>query len=1146
MLKKNWIVFIAFSIGIISVVVYKPYLSDKYTPNATASSKDLAYLHKKLSKKRNHPKRYDKPKEAMEYYIQQRAPLGTKQVPIERYIQARAQINNMPRKNSGTNKLYPSINQSTISAKVLATESKFTSWSALGPGNVGGRTRTLAIDPTTPSTIYTAGVAGGIWKSTDGGSNWTPLNDLMNNMAVTTVVIDPQDNNILYAGTGEGFFNNGAVRGDGIFKSSNKGETWEILTTTSDNINFHYVNKIVVSSNNSNHIYAATSTGIWKSTDAGLTWNITYNFTSNKKDIGCTDIVIRTDRSVDYLLGACGSFHGGKIIRTTDAGDTWTSIVEEQYMGRTSLAIAPSDQNIIYALATSTEPNDFYHGLLGVYRTVDGGDSWTLRVANNSSNKLNRLLLSNPIAASESLCNPNSARPDVYINQGWYDNTIAVDPVNPNKVWAGGIDLFRSDDGGASWGLASQWWQKDKPHYVHADQHGIYFHPDYDGINNKTIYASNDGGIIRSDNALATTSSDPCNLKDNTFQWTNLNNNYAVTQFYHGLAFPDGKSYLAGAQDNGTNLGKDATGSIWKEIYGGDGGYVAIDPTNPQIIFAATQNRGLHKSTDGGTSFNSAVSGINESINNFGFITPFVMDQNNSNNLWIGGKTLWRTINQAGSWQQASISNMISVQNETTSAWAVAPNNSNYVMAGTNKGNIYWSDHALSADNTTSWQSTSPTEGNISSLIFDPKDQNIAYATYSTFGVDHIWKSIDAGATWTAIDNKGLSTGIPDIPVHTLAIHPANSNILFAGTDLGIFVSTNGGNSWAVENTGFTNTVVEHLDINTIEGQSTLFAFTHGRGAWRTKLAIIYTNSNPTAVDDTVSILQDQAITISNLLDNDTDPDGDNLTIISTDNTTINQGVIVNNNNNSLTYTPASGFIGTDSFNYSISDNNGGTDSATVTVNILGSKPIENQPPSATDDTATTITNKVIVISNVLSNDTDPDGDILSIASVDSRSKNLGFIVNNNGNFTYTPPKSFKGTDSFQYTISDGHKGTDSATVVITVNPFLSYDDEGCFIATAAYGSYLSEDVKVLRDFRDRYLLTNSVGTYLVKDIYYQYSPPIADYIAKYESLRLITRWLLTPIIYTIKYPFSSALLLFAFILLRKKRYLKVKKALCA
>jgi photosystem II stability/assembly factor-like uncharacterized protein len=790
-------------------------------------------------------KPHDQPDEAEEFYRFKRSPDGVSPVPVERYLKAMEQASRMPHYSTAAAGFVPSLHELRQAGVQPAT---LGSWTQLGPGNIGGRTRALLINPSNADVMYAAGVAGGVWKTANAGQSWSPLDDLLPNLAVCSMAFDPSDPETIYAGTGEGFFNSDMVRGAGIFKTTDGGASWTHLesTKTSD---FHYVNDIVVSPNDRLRAYAGTRTGVWRTSDGGASWERVLNplsFTGNTVQGGCLDLAIRTDQATDYIFASCGSFAQATIYRNKSAGDPsngggqgepWTAVFSDFFLGRTSLAIAPSNQNIIYALASSIEPGTFSRGLLAVFRSQSSGDpnTWQARVRNTSSTKLNSVLLSNPLIAFRSDC--GSAGGNSFLNQGWYDNVIAVDPVDSERIWVGGIDLFRSDDGGANWGIASYWWaEPDDPHFVHADQHAIAFHPLYDGQNNRVMFVANDGGVFRTNNARARTATGgraPCDTNNTRINWTSLNNDYGVTQFYYGLAYPSGRTYFGGAQDNGTLRGSDNAGTGgWNEIQGGDGGYVAIDSTNPNTIYAEFTRLSITRSVDGGRTFVGATSGITEPSGSFLFINPFVMDPVIPQRLWTGGRSMWRTSDAAASWSQASAP--LST-NSSVSAIAVAPANSNMVLAGTSGGFIHRAGNALTSNSGTQWPGTQPRAGFVSSLTFDPSGEKIAYATYTTFGGTHVWKSTDAGATWTGIDGAG-DTSVPDVSVHSIVVDPRNSETLYIGTDVGVFVSLDGGASWARENTGFANVVTESLSIGSVGSLLNLFAFTHGRGVWRVPL----------------------------------------------------------------------------------------------------------------------------------------------------------------------------------------------------------------------------------------------------------------------------------------------------------------------
>ena len=791
-----------------------------------------------LEELREEPLGHDEPAAAEEYLRQRRAPTGQRDVPVERYLTALRRMAAMPRYSTATQTVLPprsaAAGQGTSS---LAEASALGRWTPLGPGNFGGRTRALVIHPGNPRIMYAAGVAGGVWKTTDSGASWTPLGDLLANIAVTTLALAPGNPNVLYAGTGEGYFNGDAMRGAGIFKTADGGAHWTHLANTAGP-DFYAVNKIVISPLRPARMYAATGTGVLRSLDSGATWGRVLDPGAFG---GCLDLALRIVKKADVVFASCGIFVQATVYRNdaAHAGGSWNPVLRDPGMGRTSLAIAPSNQNVVYALASSNVAGDLEDGLHAVFRSANGGSTWTAQVRNTTPNKLDKVLLSNPSAAFFQECFGGTSG---FVNQGWYDNVIAVDPRDPNRVWVGGIDLFRSDDGGKTWGLASYWWANPlagafEPSYAHGDQHAIVFHPGYNGRTNKVMFVGNDGGVFRTLDARAATVRTVAGVCDPTLTpivWESLSHGYGVTQFYHGLPYPDGTAYFGGTQDNGTLRSNDAAGTDgWVRILGSDGGFVAIDPNAPWIIYAETFGLSLRKSTDGGQTFTRKTNGITES--NFLFITPYVMDPSNPERLWIGGSRLWRTDNAAETWTSASLV-VASDFTPRVSAIAVAPSDSNRVLAGTTEGFIHRNQAALTATESTGWPQSRPRTGWVSWLAHDPEDPAIAYATYSTFGGGaHVWKSTDGGANWEPLDGTGAGA-LPDIPVNTIVINPSNRAHLYIGTDVGVFSSLDGGQTWMVENTGFANVPVFALALQGGEGARNLYAFTHGRGAWRVPL----------------------------------------------------------------------------------------------------------------------------------------------------------------------------------------------------------------------------------------------------------------------------------------------------------------------
>lgn len=844
---SNRLLVAVFAIVLILPVAWLVATPGVLGPQSDAHARARQRLIEKLKAEQVKP--FDRPDEALEFYWSKRSPDG-EPVGVSELQEAAAAAEELPVYSSfsgtisapGTYSTNVPLTTSTGTGSASGTLAA--AWQPLGPGNIGGRSRAFLIHRTQNNLMWTAGVAGGIWKSIDSGASWQPKGDLLVNIAVNSLIQDPIQDNVLYAGTGEGFFNADSIRGQGIFKSTDFGETWTQLASTNTS-DFYYVQKLAATRHKTKQrIYAATRTGVFRSINGGATWTKVLDAGSVR---GCLDLAIQyfQEDKQNYVFASCGTFAQATIYRAldVDAGQVWEPVLSQPYMGRTSLAIAASNPSVIYALSAFYDPvnasNPQNHALLAVYRSSQSGaaGTWETRVHYTDANRINTVQLTNPVYAFLADCKYGPQNLPIY-TQGWYDNQIAVDPKDENIVWTAGIDLMRSDDGGQTWGVASYWWfDPADPNYSHADNHAIVFHPKYNGASNRQLYVASDGGVHRTNDARATVGKTLDALCGSTtpemIRWESLNNGYQVSQFYHGAVYPDGRTFFGGTQDNGTLRGTIPGGQNWETISGGDGGYVAVDKSDANVLYSEFTGKSLQRSIDGGLHWTRIYGGVGEGSGNFQFIHPFAMDPTNSQRLWYGGAYAWRSIDRGTTWTRVS-----GFFASRISAWGISPADPNRVYVGvqhlgtTTSGRIFTTNAATTLMSPVDWPSAQPRQGYVSSIGVDPNDPLVAYATYSTYNfgtnVGHVFKTTDGGATWSRIDAT-----LPDMPVHSVVVHPSQSNTIYIGTDLGVFVTLDGGGSWMRENTGFANVVVEHLELS----NGRLFAFTHGRSAWSVPLA---------------------------------------------------------------------------------------------------------------------------------------------------------------------------------------------------------------------------------------------------------------------------------------------------------------------
>ncbi len=638
-------------------------------------------------------------------------------------------------------------------------------WQERGPNNVGGRTRGLLIDANdaTGRTIWAGSVAGGLWRTTNidaGTPTWTSINDFFANLAITTIAQDPTNANLLYFGTGEGFGNYDAVSGLGTWRSTNGGATWARLP-----VNFSNISKIMF--DNAGRVYAATNNGLLRSTDGGLTWPVQLNGNIQDFEIAANGDLFATR-------------NGDGIYRFPTGGTVWgklTSILPTSNFGRIEVATAPSNASVLYAVfQKTTNPNA--NTALGLFQSTDGGTTWIARSV-----------------------------PGNFGSQAWYDLIMAVDPNDPNRVWAGGVGMSVSGDQGVNWTGVG----------VHSDHHGIVYRP---GSSDEMVFG-NDGGVYRcTDGSVATPT------------LTNKNNTYNVTQFLSTALHPTaGNNYiLGGTQDNGTQRFTSAgiNSTSQPSGAGGDGGYSFIDQDNASVQIAAYVNRLFFVSTDGGANFSGLTSTNAPSL----FITPAEYDD--ASNIFYyssNADTLGRRAN-VGAGGAETFERITQFGNGRASAITVSPNTANRLYVGTENGNFVRIDNADQPGAITVTALTSPRAAYISCVVVEPGNDNHLLATCSNYGnAGQIFESTDGGVNWVNLTND-----FPDMPVRWAIFHPFDADKVLLATELGVWSTDdlNGVNTrwWPTSNFGLANVRVDMLQYR--PSDHLVAAATHGRGMFTT------------------------------------------------------------------------------------------------------------------------------------------------------------------------------------------------------------------------------------------------------------------------------------------------------------------------
>ena len=632
-------------------------------------------------------------------------------------------------------------------------------------------------------------------------NTWAPVDDFFASLAVQRLVYDPNNTNTMYFCTGEGWFNADAARGAGVWKSTDGGESWNQLASTV-NDSFWYCHDMLVHPVTSD-VYVCTRTaGLLRSKDGGNTWDAVLNANLGSISNGVTDIDITADNELVVSIGN-RTTDGIYFSETGDEND-WEKRMNGMSTAnwRIVMTTAPSNSNVMYAIPTSSIRSDSSR-IHGVYRTADKGLNWTLTSLPGGDRNLAK-------------------------KQGWYDLIAKVSPEDEDVVLVGGLNVFRTKDGGDTWQQmfeGSRRVQSDLQ-YVHVDQHEMLFKTQ------DTVLLGNDGGIYRCDNILA-----------DTPYFYSINKNYNVTQFYAcDIDEQAGSSFvIGGTQDNGS-LGSESNGvAEYRQLSWADGSYCNIDHEDGDIFYTTTQYRRLYRNNHGVI---DTLTNDNIVNNNTLFINPIEMDPNDPGLLYqLTNRGLWRLPNArtavAEDWEKACRNF------GAFSAIGISKSAPNTVFLGrTTGGVIYRVDNANTSPDNFLPINCDPSgflpDGYCRSIYVDPVDVDHVLVTYSNYGVESVWETKDimsGNPTWFSHEGN-----LPDIPIRWAVLHPENKDVCYLATEAGVMLTEklNGTDTkWVLANYGLANLKVNMLRLRSED--LTLVAATHGRGLYTGKIQADYT-----------------------------------------------------------------------------------------------------------------------------------------------------------------------------------------------------------------------------------------------------------------------------------------------------------------
>lgn len=685
----------------------------------------------------------------------------------------------------------------------LSSSSTWTAMGPMGPMNgvatngfprKAGRDNFIAFHPSNPNIFWAGSPSGGLWKTTDGGLTWSTNTDNLSVIGCTDLAIDPTNPNIMYLATGDGYA--GDTYCIGVLKSTDGGLTWNNSGLTFPVSSQREMRRLLIHPTNPQILLAATNIGIYRSTNAGNTW---------------TQVVTGSTYDLEFKPGNPNVVYaGGTSFRmSNDGGVTFTVIsngIPTTGANRLALGVSPADSNYVYVLRSNSSNSGFG----GLYRSVNGGSSFTVMSTSPD-------VLANSCAGSTGG------------GQGWYDLSIAVSPTNKDQVNVGGVNVWRSNGGGATgtWTIIGCWIGTSAPGvYLKADHHDL----EYDA--NGALFSASDGGIF----------------KYNVSNWIDLNAGRNIAQIYKiGLSSLTANRWITGHQDNGTGL---FTGSVYQASYAGDGMDCFIDRSNDQNLFASTPNGNFVRSTNGGASYSSITSGISGTG---AWVSPWKQDPVVASRLYAARSQLFVSNNLGSNWTQLTNTG----GSGSITEFAIAPSNnqvlyvihaSNSVLRKTSDGGVTWS------------ACTALPVGAPTFITISPTDPNKLWVTVSGYSAGNkVFYSSNGGSSWT-----NVSFNLPNLPANCSVYQPGSNDRIYVGMDVGVYYRDNSSNSWTLYNSGLPNVPISDMEISPA-APGLLRAATYGRGVYQVDLiqSAAAPVSNFTVIGSTCEdkpiVLQDQS-----------------------------------------------------------------------------------------------------------------------------------------------------------------------------------------------------------------------------------------------------------------------------------------------